>query len=198
MTSSAASTTDRSHRPGRPGTAVTVIGVLVALCCVGFAVVNVVFEITDHFADGRYAEYAAAFTVMNWLVVVLKVIGAGVALLSIASRPRLVSHAVLTVLLWGAFATLALYVVGSVAEAIGIILGLTGTGDEIDLAGIGYVLFFFLMATGYGVLAISHARRHGMRKSLVVLGVLGAPVVLSLVLVAIPKLLAAVGLSPPL
>jgi hypothetical protein len=60
MTSIAASTTDRFHRPGRPSTAVTVIGVLVALCCVGFAVVNVVFEITDHFADGRYAEYAAA------------------------------------------------------------------------------------------------------------------------------------------
>jgi len=58
LTSIAASTTNLFHRPGRPSTVVTVIGVLVALCCVGFAVVNVVFEITDHFADGRYAEYA--------------------------------------------------------------------------------------------------------------------------------------------
>jgi len=198
MTSITASTTDRSRRPGRPGTAVTVIGVLMALCCVGFAVVNLVFEITDRFADGRYAEYAAAFTAMNWLVVALKVIGAGVALLSIAGRPRLVSHAVLTVLLWGAFATLALYAAGSVAEVIGILLGLTGTGDEIDLAGIGYVSFFILVATGYGVLTVSHARRHGVRKSLAVLGVLGAPVVLILMLVVIPKLLAALGLMPPL
>ena len=198
MTSITESTTDRSRRPGRPGTAVTVVGVLVALCCVGFAVVNVVFEITDRFADGRYAEYAAAFTVMNWLVVALKLIGAGVAMLSIAGRPRLVSHAVLTVLLWGAFGTLALYAAGSVAEAIGIILGLTGTVDEIDPAGIGYVSFFILVATGYGVLAVSHARRHGARKGLAVLGVLGAPVVLGLVLVVIPKLLAALGLMPPL
>jgi hypothetical protein len=48
---------------------------------------------------------------------------------------------------------------------IGIILGLTGTDDEIDLAGIGYVLFF-LVATDYGVLVISPTRRHVMRKAL--------------------------------
>jgi len=101
------------------------------------------------------------------------------------------------VLLWGAFATLALYAVGSVAEAISIVLSLTGNGDEIDPAGIGYVSFFSLVATGYGVLAVSHARRHGTRKGLVVLGVLGAPVVLGLVLVVIPRLLAALGLMPP-
>lgn len=186
----------RTDRAGRPTSAVTTIGLLVALGCLGFAVVNIVFELTDHFRGGRYAEYASAFTVMNWLVTVLKVIGAMVALLSISRPSRRVPPSVVTVLVWGAFATLSVYALGSVAQAIGMAAGLTGSIDEIDRAGIAYVMFFLLAAAGFGVLAVSYSRRHRTRARLGVLGVLGAPLVLGLVLVVVPALLAALGLMP--
>ena len=152
-----------------PGLVVTVIGMLIALWCLGFAVVNLVFEISGHFASGAYAHYTSGISVMNWLVVGLKVVGAAVALLSIARRPRLVSPAVVTVLVWAAFATLAVYGLGSVAEAVGMGLGLIGGIDQIDMASIGYVLFFLAAAVGYGVLAISYSRRHPRGKGLAVL-----------------------------
>ncbi len=172
------------------------IAALVALCCLGFAVFNVVFEATDHFAEGRYADHAAALSVMNWLVVCLKVIGAVVALLSILGRPRVVPAAAMTVLLWGAFGTLAVYSLGSVVQAIGMATGVTGTADDFDVAGTGFVVFLLVVAAGYGVLAVSFSRRHGMRKRLAVLGMLGAPVVLGLLLVAVPALLTALELMP--
>ncbi|MFF9915917.1 hypothetical protein [Streptomyces sp. NPDC013457] len=171
-------------------------GVLVALCLFVFAVVNIVFEITDHFADGRYADYAAAFTVMNWLVVFLKVIGAAVAWLSVTRREHFLSKPVLAMLLWGAFATLAVYTIGSVAEAIGIVFELTDNGDHIDLAATAYLVFFLLVAIGYGILAGSYSRRHHLSRRPAILGILGAPVVLGLVLVAVPMVLTAVGIMP--
>jgi hypothetical protein len=163
---------------------------------IGFALVSIVFEIAGRFADGPYAEYASGFSVMNWIVVGLKAIGAAVALLSVAKRPALASPAVMTVLVWGAFATLGVYALGSVVEAVGMASGLLGSPDQIDIAGIVYVLFFSLMAAGYGVLAISYSRRHGLRRGFAILGVLGAPVVLVLLLLAVPALLALFGILP--
>ncbi|SCL69272.1 DUF3995 domain-containing protein [Micromonospora peucetia] len=195
MTSTAFAS-DRPLAPAQPGTGVVVIARLMALCCIGFAVVNVVFEMTDRFADGPYTEYASAIAVMNWLVVGLKTVGAALALLSVVERPRVLSPALLGVLLWGAFAMLGVYAVGSVAQAVGMVSGLAGTADQIDIAGIGYVLFFLVLAIGYGALAISYSRRFGLRKGVAVLGVLGAPVVLGVILLAIPTLLAAFGLMP--
>ena len=64
------------------------IGVLTALWCTGFAVVNVAFELAGRFRDGPYARYAAGIAVMNWFVVGLKAVGAAVALRSISDRPR--------------------------------------------------------------------------------------------------------------
>jgi hypothetical protein len=57
-----------------------------ATWCVGFATVDIVLESTGHLADGEYAEHAAALTVMNWLVVGLTLLGAAVAVLSVAKR----------------------------------------------------------------------------------------------------------------
>jgi hypothetical protein len=193
---SAVLATDRPQAPARPGTGVTVMGRLVALGCIGFAVVNVVFEMTDRFADGPYAEFASGIAVMNWLVVGLKALGAAVALLSVAKRPRALPPAFLGVLLWGAFAMLGVYALGSVVQAVGMALGLAGTADQIDMAGVGYVLSFLLLAAGYGVLAISYSRRFGLRNSVAVLGLLGAPVMLSMILLAVPMLLSALGLLP--
>lgn len=178
------------------GPAVTAIAVLTALGCLGFALVNVVFEVTDRFAEGSYAEYASAFAVMNWLVVGLKLLGAAVALMSVTRHQRHVSPSAMTLLLWGAFATLAAYALGSVVQAVGMATGLTGSAAQIDIAGVVYVLGSLGFAAGFGVLAISYARRHGVKKRAVVVGVLGAPALLGLLLLAIPALLAAAGLMP--
>ncbi|WP_189048076.1 hypothetical protein [Micromonospora sonchi] len=193
---SAALANDRSQASARPGAGITVIGHLMALCCIMFAIVNIVFEMTGHFADGPHVEYVRAIAVMNWLVVGLKAMGAAVALMSVAKRPRFLPPAGLGVLLWGAFAMLGVYALGSVMQAVGMASGLTGTADQIDPAGVGYVLFFLVLTAGYGALAISWSRRFALRKGVAVLGVLGAPVVLGVILLAVPMLLAALGLMP--
>ncbi|MFD6948642.1 hypothetical protein A6A08_18025 [Nocardiopsis sp. TSRI0078] len=185
-----------SHDQRRPGTGVTVTGWLVALCCVGFAAVNIAFEFTGRFTEGPYAEYAAGLTVVNWFVVALKVLGAAVALLSVTTRPGPRPPTVLAVLLWGAFATLGVYALGSVVQALGMVSGLTGGADQVDAAALSYLLFFLVFAAGYGALALSHSRRHRTRPGPAVLGVLGAPVVLALILLVAPALLACAGLMP--
>ena len=179
-----------------PGPAVTATAALMALGSLGFALVNIIFETSDRFADGPYAEYASGLTVMNWLVAGLKLVGAAVALLSVARRPRLVSPPVMAVLLWGAFATLGVYALGSVVQAIGMAVGLMGSAAQIDVAGVAYVLASLMFAAGYGVLAISYARRHGLKSGSVVVGVLGGPALLAALLLVIPALLAAIGLMP--
>lgn len=146
--------------PGRPGPVVTVTAVLIALWCIGFAAVNLVFEVTGHFASGVYAYYTSGISVMDWLVAGLKALGAAVALMSVARRPALVSPAVVTVLVWAAFAALGVYVLGSVAEAAAMGLGIPGGAGQIDTRGVAYVLFFLAAAVGYGILATSHSRRH--------------------------------------
>ena len=186
----------RAGTRGGAGPVVTVTAALMALGLLGFAVVNVAYEITDRFADGPYAEYATALAVMDWLVVGLKLVGAAVALLSVARRPRFVSVGVITLLLWAAFATFGVYALGSVAQAVGMATGLTVSASDIDIAGIAYVLGSLVLAAGYGVLAISYARRFGLRKGFVVAGVLVAPTLLGLLLLLLPALLAASGLMP--
>ena len=182
---------------GRPRAAVILVGVLVALVCVGFAGVNVAFVMGGHVSGDGYARlvagHSSGFTVMNWLVVVLKVIGAAVALASVTGWHR-VRATVVGVAVWGAFSTLAVYVLGSLAEAAGFVL--SGRTELITVASAGYVVFFLLFAAGFGVLAVSYARRHRLGRRHVLLGLLGAPVVLGLVLFAAPALLVASGMLP--
>jgi hypothetical protein len=195
MTSSPAHAHDDRLLREPPSTAVRAVGVLMALCFVSFALVNIYFELTDHFDGGRLADYAVGLAVMDWLVVGLKLIGAALALVAVA-RGQSVAPPVVTVLLWGAFATLGVYVLGSVVEAIGIVTGLVGNIEQITVASVAYVLFFLLVAAGYGVLAVSYSRRHGSRRRLALVGALGAPVLLGVVLVAVPATLGAFGLLP--
>jgi hypothetical protein len=192
-------THDTAHtdtpRTARPGRALTLLGAATALACLAFAAVNIVFESTgDHFDGTDYAAYADGFTVMNWLVVALKLTGAAAALLSIDPRPRPRAIPAVALALWGAFATLGVYALGSLAQAI--TMAATGTADRIDLAGIAYVLGFLLAATGFGILAAAWARRHRLGRRIALLGALAAPAVLGTVLLAAPALLAALGMLP--
>ena len=196
MCTSARNVPRRRSPPVPPSTAVVAIGWLMALWCVGFAVVNVVFESTDHLAEGEYADYAAALTVMNWLVVGLKLLGAAVALLSVANRPPRLAPELVGVMIWSVFATLAVYALGSLAQALGMVSGLTGSADQVDLAGVAYLTFFLMAATGSGVLAVSYSKRHSLGWGPAVLGVLAGPLVLGLILVAMPALLTALGVMP--
>jgi predicted outer membrane lipoprotein len=193
-----ASRTDTVHTPpaatARPGRAVTLLGTATALACLAFAAVNIAFESTGDFLDGTdYAAYAAGFTVMNWLVVALKLAGAATALLSIHPRPRPRAIPAIALALWGAFATLGAYALGSLAQAI--TMAATDP-DRIDPAGIAYVLGFLLAATGFGILAAAWSRRHHLNRRLALLGALAAPAVLGTVLLAAPAILAALGMLP--
>jgi hypothetical protein len=97
---------------------------------------------------------------------------------------------------WGVFATLSVYVLGSMVQAVAMASGLMGGTSQIDAADIGYLLFFITAAIGWGILAISYSRRHALGWGAAALGVLGAPVMLGFLLVAMPTLLAALDFMP--
>jgi len=181
-------------RPASPW--VRAVAWLVAAWCVGFAAVNVVFEATGRFAEGAHAEYATALSVMDWVVSVLKLLGATVALVSVTSRAVLLPARLVAVMLCGAAALLGLYSLGSAVEAIGILTGAVGDPDDLDLRSVGYLGLFVVGTAGYGVLAGSFLRRHEMGRREVLLGALGAPVVLAALLVAVPFALVLLGVMP--
>jgi hypothetical protein len=189
MTSNAVSdpTTPMPATASRP---VRALAWVMASWCLGFAAVNIAFEVTGRFASGPYAELAGGLAVMNWMAIGLKLLGAAVALGAVLARPP---TAVRTVLVWGAFALLGLYSAGSVVELAGMLVSDPG---EIGLAGLAYIGFFLAGAAGYGALAMSYSRRTHARRSHAVLGVLGAPLVLGALLVAAPAALTAMGLLP--
>ena len=66
----------------------------------------------------------------------------------------------------------------------------------IDGPAVGYLVAMLLGATGFGILAISYARRAGLGARVALIGSCGAPVVLGGVLVVLPAVLRAVGLLP--
>ncbi|MQM26303.1 hypothetical protein [Glycomyces albidus] len=179
--------------PRRTDRRIVAVGSIMALWCVGFAVVNVWFEATGHFSDGKYADYAQGLLVMNVLVVVLKLLGAAVELLAVADRPRLIRPAWTSTLAFGAFAMLGVYAAAGVVE--GTVLVVTGS-DEVTAASVAYVLFFVLGATGFGLVAVSHWRRYRPGRAPVVVGAVGAPVMLVLILSAAPWVLGALGVMP--
>jgi hypothetical protein len=170
------------------------VGVLVAVWCGVFAAISVWFEVTDKFASGPYAADADALSVVNWYVAVLKLVGVAAAVLAVMEPPRFLRPNTVGVILWAGFATVTVYVAGSLAQAVAMLTGVAGDADRLDLASVGYVLAFLVAAAGFGVLALSYARRAGLGKRQVLLGVCGAPLVLGSVLVALPALLRATGL----
>jgi hypothetical protein len=181
-----------------PGRAVTLVGCLTAVWCLGFAAANFLFEVTGHFARGALAAYAPGISVVDWFVFSLKLLGAAVALLTVMRLPSRVSPGAVAVLAWGATALLGLYSLGNVLETVGMATGLTGSADQITVRSLGYVLFFLLAATGFGTLTVSFSRRYDVGRRAMFLGMLGAPVLLGLILLALPRLLVATGVMPDL
>ncbi|MCV2489167.1 hypothetical protein OF117_07305 [Geodermatophilus sp. YIM 151500] len=173
---------------------VVVVGLLVAVWCAGFAAISVWFELTDHFGVGQYADDATAISVVNWFVAVLKVVGAAVALLAVSRSSRFLAPRIVGTLLWAALATLAVYVVGSIAQAVVMLTGVVGDAEQVDASAVGYLLAFLLAATGFGILAASYARRAGLGARLMLIGFCGGPAVLGSILVVLPAILQAVGL----
>ena len=175
------------------GTGVRLLAGGMVAWCVGFAAVNVVMEASGRFGHGPLAGYAGGLAVMAWLVVGLKLLGALAAVLTVVEWPRRMPSSARTTLVWGAFGLLALYSAGNAAE-----LGhlLVTAPEQITVRSLAYVVFFAAGAVGYGVLAVSHFRRAGRNRRSAVLGVLGAPVLLGLLLGAAPAVLSAAGLLP--
>jgi len=181
-------------RPAGPW--VRAVAWLVAAWCAGFAAVNVAFEATGHFADGAHAEYATALSVMDWAVAVLKILGAVVAVVSVTGRRVHVSTRLVAVMVAGATALLGLYCIGSLVEAIGMLTGAAGDADDLNSRSVGYLGLFLVATAGYGVLAVSFFRRYEIGRREALIGVLGAPIVLAALLVAIPLMLVLLGLMP--
>jgi hypothetical protein len=86
------------------------------------------------------------------------------------------------------------YVVGSIIQAVVMLTGIAGDAEQVDASAVGYVLAFLLGATGFGILAISYARRAGLGTRGMLIGLCGAPVVLGSVLVILPAILEALAL----
>lgn len=141
------------------------------------------------------AEYGAGLSIANWFVAALKVVGAGIAVLSVAPRPPL-SPRLMNLSIWAAAGTLGIYALGSLVQLIGMASGLAGSPDQITPAGIAYVAGFLLAAVGFNALAVSHSRRAGLGVGLAFAGVFGGVVVLGVILFALPKLLSALGIFP--
>lgn len=175
-----------------PASPVVATGVLVALWCAGFALFNIWFESTSHFATGPYAEDAAGLSVMNWFVTLLKAAGAALAVLAVRARPA--APRAVALALWAAFSTVAVYAAGSTVLAVGLLTGLTGSADELDLRASAYLLAFFAASVGFGVLAASFSQRTGQGRRVALAGACGGPVLIATVLVLAPAVLTASGL----
>jgi hypothetical protein len=175
---------------------IVVLAWAMAVASLGFAVVNIVFEVTGRFDQGPLADYSSGISVVNWFVVVVKVLGAAVALLSVATRPRLAARTV-NVLIWGAAGVLGIYSLGNLGQATGLAVGVGGSPDLITAAGVAYALMFLLAAAGFIVLATSHTRRSGLGPGPAILGSIGGLILLGTILVFLPMMLSALKIMPP-
>ena len=176
-----------------PSAFVTAVGGLTAVWCGVFAAISVWFEVTDKFASGPYAADADALSVVNWYVAAIKLVGVAAAVLAVTQPPRFLRPSTVGVILWAGFATVTVYVAGSLVQAVAMLTGVAGDAERLDLASVLYVLAFLLAAAGFGLLAFSYAVRAHLGKREVLIGVCGAPLVLSSILVLLPALLRATG-----
>jgi hypothetical protein len=187
---------------------VRVVGYAAAGWCVGFASVSawqVAASLLRHpAADQRYASYASGLAIVGVLVGVLKLAGAAVALAAVLVQPGRSRRSLrlLGAALWGAFGLLGLYSAGNVFITVGTVSGLLAPSAAWTAAGgvtakaIGYVLFFLAGAALFGMLAVWFHRRHHLPWTSAAAGLAGAPLLLALILAAVPAILGRLGLLP--
>lgn len=171
-------------RPAPP--ALKVLAWLLAAASVAFAAVNVGFEVTERFEQGPLSEYAAGLSIANWFVTLIKLIGGGVALLSVWRQSR-IRPLYVNILIWAAAGSLGIYALGSGVQALGLT---AGPADYVYLGG------FLLVAIGFITLAISHSRRSNLGLGPAAIGVLGGIVLLGVILLALPMFLTELGIMP--
>lgn len=149
---------------------------LVATWTVAFALVNVYLQFTlDH---DLFASWAA-FTALNLSMVVLKLVGAGVARETVSTRPRLPAR-------WTSFLAAggAAVLLGYAAVLFAMIAttGSWGTtvsaGGVLDVPASGYAAFFAVPGLALATTAIDHRRRTQVRRAWMLAGTVGAPVLL--------------------
>jgi uncharacterized membrane protein len=182
---------DRVRPAGKP---IRVLAWVLALGSIAFAVVNVVFEMTGRFEEGPLSQYATGLAIVNWFVAALKVLAAGVAVLSVAKHAWINARLV-NVLIWAAAGILGVYSLGNIVQVVGLLADPASSG-QVDVAGIVYVVGFLLAAAGFAVVAVSHSRRSGLGVGPAILGAVGGVVLLGVILVALPALLTALGIMP--
>lgn len=141
-------------------------GLVFAAWCLGFAAVNAWQLATGRLTDGEFGDYTTVLTVMSVLVLLLKLLGACMALASL----RIVHHHrvrwLLGAALWAATSTLALYSAGNLIITFGTVTGplepaaaWESTGG-VTIRAAAYVLFFPAGAAMSAALAVSYHRRH--------------------------------------
>ena len=148
--------TPRAHGVVSPTVKAT--GLVFAAWCVGFAAVNAWQLASGRLPDDEFGDYSTALTVMSVLVLLLKLLGAGMALASL----RVVRHRrvrwLLGAALWAAASTLALYSAGNLIITLGTVAELLEPTAAWESAGgvtirsVAYMLFFLAGAAGAPVL----------------------------------------------
>jgi uncharacterized membrane protein YeaQ/YmgE (transglycosylase-associated protein family) len=179
----------------------TVAYVIVAWC-LGFAAVSVWQVVGGLGGSNPYAAYASGIAVMSLVVLVLKLVGAAVAVAAVSPWQKRLPTRLLATSLWGAFALLSLYSFGNIVITVGTVSGLLAPSAAWTAAGgvsakaVLYVVFFLVGAAAFGFLAASFHRRRHTPRIVVLAGVVGAPVVLALLLAVAPAVLGWLGLLP--
>jgi hypothetical protein len=198
----------RARGRALPPVPVRAVGYAAATWCLAFAGVSAWQVAADLTGPPdprqRYAAYASGLAVVGVLVGVLKLAGAAVALAAVRVEPGWPRRRLqlLGVALWGAFGLLALYSAGNLVITVGTVSGLLAPSAAWTAAGgvtpraILYVLFFLVGAALFGVLAVWFHRRHHLEWTVVVAGLVGAPLLLGLLLAVAPAILGRLGLLP--
>lgn len=181
--------------------AIRITGILLAAWCLGFAAVNAWQLATGRLTDDRFSGHTTALMVASILVLLLKLLGAGMALASLRSVHHRWVRWLLGAALWGAASTLALYSAGNLVITVGTVTGLLAPTAAWESAGgftvraVAYVLFFLAGAAMFAALTVSYHRRHRLHWTAVAAGAAGSPMLLGGLLVVVPALVKTVG--PP-
>jgi hypothetical protein len=154
-----------------------------AAWAVGFAAVNIYLQIVGIDSEQIQRNWTA-FTIANLGVVGLKLVGAAVALATVQAWGRRVPAPLLTVGAWGAAGVLLLYAITGLLSAVAADALTTSilAGGTFRVPAWAYLGFFAVGGLLFAVTAWRHQQRTATRWPWMVIGLLGAPLLLSAVL----------------